>query len=66
MADTTDSGYQLYHPTMIQRVVQIRALQGQRVTLSEIKGRLESQVTRVCLSGAFKDLRTDSFANLCK
>jgi len=40
VADTTDSGYQLYHPQMIQRVAKIRELQGQRFTLSEIKGQL--------------------------
>ena len=41
VADTTDSGYQLYHPQMIQRATKIRDLQGQRFTLSEIKGQLD-------------------------
>lgn len=41
VADTTDSGYQLYHPRMIERVANIRDLQGQRFTLSEIKGKLD-------------------------
>ena len=41
VADTTDSGYQLYHPTMIQRAERIRELQGQRLTLSEIKSQLD-------------------------
>lgn len=41
VTDTTDSGYQLYHPRMIQRAAKIRELQGQRFTLSEIKGQLE-------------------------
>jgi Fic family protein len=40
VADTTDSGYQLYHPRMIARATKIRDLQGQRFTLSEIKGLL--------------------------
>jgi Fic family protein len=43
VADTTDSGYQLYHPGMIQRAAKIRELQGQRFTLSEIKGRLDKE-----------------------
>lgn len=41
VADTTDSGYQLYHPNMIQNVHRIRELQGQRYKLSEIRGRLK-------------------------
>jgi len=40
VADTTDAGYQLYHPEMVTRAARIRALQGQRFTLSEIKGEL--------------------------
>jgi len=40
VADTTDAGYQLYHPEMVQRSERIRELQGQRFTLSEIKGQL--------------------------
>lgn len=43
VTDTTDSGYQLYHPQMIQRAAKIRELQGQRYTLSEIKGQLEKE-----------------------
>ena len=43
VADTTDSGYQLYHPEMIQRAAKIRKLQGQRFTLSEIKGQLDKE-----------------------
>ena len=42
VADTTDSGYQLYHPSMIESVKKIRELQGQRFTLNEIKVRLNS------------------------
>ena len=42
VADTTHSGYQLYHPDMIERVAQIRNYKGQRFTLSEIKGKLDS------------------------
>jgi Fic family protein len=40
VADTTGSGYQLYHPSMIDRVSRIRKLQGQGLTLKEIKGEL--------------------------
>lgn len=40
VADTTASGYQLYHPQMIERVARIRELQAQRFTLSEIGGQL--------------------------
>lgn len=43
VADTTDAGYQLYHPEMIQRAAKIRELQGQRFTLSEIQGKLDSE-----------------------
>lgn len=42
VTDTTDSGYQLYDPQMIQRAAKIRELQGQRFTLSEIRGQLET------------------------
>jgi DNA-binding transcriptional MerR regulator len=38
--DTTAAGYQLYAPEMIERIKTIRHLQGQRLTLSEIKGLL--------------------------
>ncbi len=41
IADTTAAGYQLYDPSMIERVKTIRDLQGQRFTLSEIKSKLE-------------------------
>lgn len=40
VADTTDAGYQLYDPTMIERVQEIRRLQGERFTLREIKAKL--------------------------
>lgn len=43
VADTTDSGYQLYHPKMIQRVAIIRELQGQRFTLSEIRSQFDKK-----------------------
>lgn len=36
VATTTPSGYQLYHPQMIERCQTIRTLQGQRYTLEEI------------------------------
>jgi Fic family protein len=42
IADTTDSGYQLYHPSMIQVVEKIRELQSQRLTLREIKSQLDT------------------------
>ena len=35
--DTTESGYQLFSPQMIDRVALIRDLQSQRYTLSEIR-----------------------------
>lgn len=37
VADTTESGYQLFAPSMIERVKTIRELQSQRYTLSEIR-----------------------------
>jgi Fic family protein len=37
VADVTDSGYQLYAPDVIERINQIRLLQGERYTLQEIK-----------------------------
>ncbi|MDH5723491.1 MAG: Fic family protein [Alphaproteobacteria bacterium] len=40
IADTTEVGYQLYDPSMIERIKTIRNLQGQRFTLSEIKEKL--------------------------
>ncbi|WPJ97870.1 hypothetical protein SH580_09120 [Coraliomargarita algicola] len=43
IADFTDAGYQLYHPIMIERVAEIRELQGQRYTLSEIRGQIERE-----------------------
>ena len=36
VADTTDAGYQLYDPSMAERVQEIRRLQGDRYTLKEI------------------------------
>jgi len=43
VTDTTESGYQLYHPRMIPRAVRVRELQGQRFTLSEIKGQFDQE-----------------------
>ena len=43
VTDTTESGYQLYHPKMIQTVERIRELQGERLTLSEIKSQLDEE-----------------------
>lgn len=43
VADTTDAGYTLYRPEMVQCVERIRELQGQRFTLSEIKGQLDGE-----------------------
>jgi len=40
VAETTESGYQLYAADMIQRVEQINTLKKQRYTLNEIKGML--------------------------
>jgi len=40
VADTTDAGYQLYDPSMADRVQEIRRLQGERFTLKEIKAKL--------------------------
>ncbi len=42
VADTTDAGYQLYHPSMSQVVEKIRGLQRQRLTLREIKSQLDT------------------------
>lgn len=42
VADTTTSGYQLYSPSMIDRIRLIRELQSQRLTLKEIKDKLTS------------------------
>lgn len=41
VADTTSSGYQLYHPDMVQRARKVREFQGQRLRLAEIKNRLD-------------------------
>ncbi len=41
VADTTQAGYQLYHPAMVERSREIRRLQGERLTLKEIKLRVE-------------------------
>ncbi len=43
VTDTTESGYQLYHPDVIQTVERIRKLQGERLTLSEIKSQLDEE-----------------------
>ncbi|WP_425609263.1 MerR family transcriptional regulator [Thalassobacterium sedimentorum] len=40
VADFTDAVCQLYHPSMIERVAKVRELQGQRYTLSEIRGQI--------------------------
>lgn len=40
VADTTDSGYQLYGEEMVERINLIRKLQAERLTLSEIAERL--------------------------
>lgn len=42
VADTTDVGYQLYHPAMTDRVREIRRLQGERYTLKEIKRKFQN------------------------
>jgi len=42
IADTTAAGYQLYDVAMIERVKTIRELQGQRFTLSEIRGQFSN------------------------
>ncbi len=42
IADTTISGYQLYDPSMIERIKQIKELKTQRYTLNEIKQKLEN------------------------
>lgn len=43
VADTTDSGYQLYHPDMVKRAQKIRQLQKERFRLSEIKNKLDME-----------------------
>lgn len=40
VADTTAAGYQLYAPSMIERVKEIRRLQGERFTLKEIREKI--------------------------
>ncbi|MGF1450035.1 MAG: MerR family transcriptional regulator [Opitutales bacterium] len=40
VAETTEAGYQLYHPSMAERVKEIRRLQGERFTLKEIKAKI--------------------------
>ena len=42
VAETTDSGYQLYEIEMLARVKRIQSLQGQRFTLREIREKLQS------------------------
>lgn len=41
IAETTDSGYQLYEVEMLTRVERIQELQGQRFTLQEIREKLQ-------------------------
>lgn len=41
IAETTPAGYQLYHAAMVQRCAEIQALQQQRLTLAEIRERLQ-------------------------
>lgn len=41
VADTTAAGYQLYDPSMVERVRRIRSLQAKRLTIREIKEALE-------------------------
>lgn len=43
VADTTDSGYQLYHSDMVRRAQKIRELQKERFRLSEIKNKLDME-----------------------
>lgn len=43
VAETTESGYQLYSPEMIERVKAIRELQGQRYTLQEIRLKITAE-----------------------
>lgn len=45
--DTTESGYQLFSPQMINRVALIRDLQSQRYTLSEIRAKIGSITSNV-------------------
>jgi DNA-binding transcriptional MerR regulator len=40
LADRTESGYRLYKPEAVERAKQIRELQQQRFTLTEIKQKL--------------------------
>lgn len=40
VADTTEAGYQLYTPEMVDQVAGIRELQSQRFTIKEIKAKL--------------------------
>jgi|GEM_PF-3089396 len=36
VADTTDAGYQMYHPNMVPRIERIRELQGQGFTFGHL------------------------------
>jgi len=47
VADTTDAGYQLFDPSMIELIQEIRRLQGERCTLKEIKATARNQHTEV-------------------
>lgn len=41
IAETTDAGYHLYSPQMLNRIKQIQALQAQRLTLQEIRDKIK-------------------------
>ncbi len=43
VAGTTEAGYQLYDPSMVERTQKIRHLQGERYTLREIRTQLSSK-----------------------
>lgn len=43
VADTTEAGYQLYVPGMVDKVARIRDLQSQRFTIREIKSKLADE-----------------------
>lgn len=43
VAETTESGYQLYDPKMVDLIARIRALQAQRFTIKEIRVKLAEQ-----------------------
>lgn len=43
VTDTTEAGYQLYAPAMVDQVARIRELQSQRFTIKEIKAKLAGE-----------------------